>query len=505
MKNKFPHDYDLKNLLKINFGDFIMNVTQRYSWHYKENEYEKFSSDIFLNYVEKNSVIVDIGANYGYYSLLASSVNKEGKTYAVEPVKENFEILNKNILENKFDQIKTYNLAISNFSGEKEFNVTEASDSSGFYNHPNTKTFEKRLIKTETIDNLFEKEKIDIIKIDVEGDEINVLEGMKKTIENNPEIKIFFEFNPSCLKNAGFNPQKMLEKLENNDLEVFFINEDERQLSRLKNPEKWKDYIKSKDYCNILCTKKDSLNLISFISHSAQLGGSERSLLELLKELIKKENNSLCHVFLPENGPLEEELEKLPVSYEITAYRWWTLEKDEEKEFSIRQIIEQSIALSKKIEFINPNIIYSNTSVINVGAIIAKELKIPHIWHIREYGEIDHHLKFILNKKDRTKYISSNSDFVIFNSESIKEHYLELSKFEHNLVIYNNVSLPIFNRDNLKIKTSFTYNTNSSILVTLVRNSLDTLIIFTSLNPIIFKDLWDIFIDIKSHKTDSKS
>ena len=137
-ENKFPHDYDINNLISVRFADFVINVTKRYKEHYIENEYEKFSSDLFLNYIKEDSTVVDVGANYGYYSLLAATKNKSGVVYSFEPVKENFDVLNKNIKENDFLNVKTFNLAISDDSGEKNFNVTEASDSSGFYEHPNT-------------------------------------------------------------------------------------------------------------------------------------------------------------------------------------------------------------------------------------------------------------------------------------------------------------------------------------------------------------------------------
>jgi len=198
---------------------------------------------------------------------------------------------------------------------------------------------------------------------------------------------------------------------------------------------------KHKDFLDKDVKKND----ICFFSHSAHLGGSERSLLELVKDLKSKE--ILCHVFLPENGPLEDELKKIAVSYEVVDYRWWTLQENEDKRDVVKGINEQSMSLIERVAKLNPNLIYTNTSVVNVGAIIAKELGIPHVWHVREYGEKDHGLKFVLDEKERARYISNNSDFVFFNSDAVRDYYSKLADFKSNAVVYNSVSVDNFNQD----------------------------------------------------------
>lgn len=255
--NEFPFDYDIENLLKVTFNDFNMFVTQRYKNHYIDNKYEEFSSDIFINLVKENSVVVDIGANYGYYSLLASTKNKNGKTYAIEPVKENFDVLNKNVSENKFYNIETFNCAISNISEKKEFNVTEASDSAGFYEHPNTKTYEKRAIQAHSLDDLFPGIKVDIIKIDTEGHEIHVLDGMKKIINSNEDLLMLIEFNPKCLVNSGASSEEFLNKIWSFGFSIFLIKEEEKSIFKISK-ETWVDILGNLEYVNLLCGRGSS-------------------------------------------------------------------------------------------------------------------------------------------------------------------------------------------------------------------------------------------------------
>jgi len=103
------------------------------------------------------------------------------------------------------------------------------------------------------------------------------------------------------------------------------------------------------------------------------------------------------------------------------------------------KINSQLTVVNKILRKINPDIIYTNTSVINIGALIAKKLKKPHIWHIREFGELDHNLEFTLPIKERSKFVYDNSEYVIFNSKAVEKYYN--GDIKKNGVIYNNVSI----------------------------------------------------------------
>ena len=75
--------------------------------------------------------------------------------------------------------------------------------------------------------------------------------------------------------------------------------------------------------------------------------------------------------------------------------------------------------IRKKIKKMNIDVIHSNTSVIDVGAKVAKQLGIKHVWHFREFT--GKHLSFI--KKDPYKFINNNTDRVIYISKSIQSFY----------------------------------------------------------------------------------
>jgi len=130
-------------------------------------------------------IFADIGAHHGYYSLLFSRWSgEEGKTYAFECLPSNFDILVKNIALNKSSNIFPQSCAV----GESEGTALIAEDSSGLLYVPK----EKRSLSVPmvSLDRFFEQEKVlpTMLKIDVEGYELEVLQGAKRIISTQPKV-----------------------------------------------------------------------------------------------------------------------------------------------------------------------------------------------------------------------------------------------------------------------------------------------------------------------------
>jgi len=133
-------------------------------------------------------LFLDAGANYGYWSLLASSkkFNKK-KAIALEPLKSNYNFLYKNKLDNK-NRFKSLNLGV----GEKKkytkiyYSDQNSNVGASIYKDNNKKLISEK-IKIDKIDNILSKrkEKNLVIKIDIEGNEINALNGAKKILKKN--------------------------------------------------------------------------------------------------------------------------------------------------------------------------------------------------------------------------------------------------------------------------------------------------------------------------------
>jgi glycosyltransferase involved in cell wall biosynthesis len=203
---------------------------------------------------------------------------------------------------------------------------------------------------------------------------------------------------------------------------------------------------------------------ILFFSHTAELGGSERSLLELIDKLLEKD--VLITVILPYNGPLKKFLDEKGVITEIISYNWWAkIEK-----ISPQEIIEKNTETLKnllsaipRLKELNPDVIYTNTVVIPWGAITAIILNKPHIWHLREFGKIDHGLHFDLEEKEVKKFINTTSNAVITNSKALYDFYKDEVDEKKMSVAYNYIQIskklleekpkinPFKNKDTLKL------------------------------------------------------
>jgi len=143
-------------------------------------EYEK--RKLFEKVVEKGSIVFDIGAHVGYYSLLASAlVGPKGKVFAFEPLPRNVSYLKRHIALNRITNIEVLEIAVSDNNGTMKFKEGDAN-SMGHLSETGP-----ILVKTNSLDALISKQRIpvpDYIKIDVEGAELEVLNGANSLLTN---------------------------------------------------------------------------------------------------------------------------------------------------------------------------------------------------------------------------------------------------------------------------------------------------------------------------------
>jgi len=165
-------------------------------------DYEPVETQIVKDNIKKNDIVVDVGANIGYYTLLMAKNNAMVHSY--EPESKNFNLLEKNVSINNFSSnVILYNKAVSDFNGSSKLVLSDFSP--GQHKLVNSWKGTKSIdIEVTTI----ELDKIDFAKIDVEGAEFNVLKGMK-TLPN----KILIEFNAMNLEESGSNCSDFLNYL----------------------------------------------------------------------------------------------------------------------------------------------------------------------------------------------------------------------------------------------------------------------------------------------------
>ncbi|HRZ49576.1 MAG TPA: FkbM family methyltransferase, partial [Bacteroidales bacterium] len=157
--------------------------------------------------VKQGEIILDIGANIGYYSLLASKrIGGRGRIYAFEAAPETFKKLSANIQRNEIENVVAYNLAIADFRGTIDLHIADTRNSGmssiAAFAEESGQTV---TVPTDTIDNFVNDnsvDRIDRVKIDVEGAEMLVLKGMENTLRKFKPV-IHIELIDSRLRDAG--------------------------------------------------------------------------------------------------------------------------------------------------------------------------------------------------------------------------------------------------------------------------------------------------------------
>jgi len=212
-------------------------------------------------------------------------------------------------------------------------------------------------------------------------------------------------------------PVEAKERLEGNELEFF-----KQMAIFLKNtPYKKAAEFAEKKVSEILPEKKAEQLSVIFVAHSSGSYGAEKALLNIIDILKKKD--VLIYVVLPYRGPLEQELKARSICYSIENITCCVNVENSRINEVQNIIFNNAQKLAVMFDKINPDIIFTSTSVVNEGAIAAKMLNISHVWNIAEFGREEHGVKYMLPENERLKFIDQHSDKIFFVSETLKNYY----------------------------------------------------------------------------------
>lgn len=157
-----------------------------------------------INKLKSGQNFLDIGANIGYYSLLASKiVGNSGRVYSFEPSSREFKRLLKNIEINNCKNIIPSNLALSDSNNEIYFSIAQGHTGLNSISIED-KSIDKttQIVKTMKLDTYFNSEiiRFKLAKIDVEGSELMVLKGMEQILKEHAIERIIIEITPRFFK-----------------------------------------------------------------------------------------------------------------------------------------------------------------------------------------------------------------------------------------------------------------------------------------------------------------
>jgi FkbM family methyltransferase len=154
---------------------------------YYRGKYEPNETEFLKSALRENDICFDIGANIGYYTTLLATCARKGMVYAFEPDLFNFALLNVNVKINRLDNVILNQVAVGEESGESQFVVADDHAFSSLKNTARTEIQEIVDVPIITLDEYVRRngiQRLNFLKIDVEGAEGSVIDGGKKCFEN---------------------------------------------------------------------------------------------------------------------------------------------------------------------------------------------------------------------------------------------------------------------------------------------------------------------------------
>ena len=192
----------------------------------KAGIWEPYESRLVLDSLQPGGVFLDVGANLGYFSLLAATrVGPTGRVIAVEPDPDNFSLFQHSVAHNGLsDVVQAHRLALSDRDGEARLYLSE--DNRG--DHQVFATGEARKSVPVTLRrgaDLLDavKARIDLVKIDTQGSEYDVVEGLLPVLVRcRPRLLV--ELTPLSLRQCGSSGSKLIERLAGLQLPFWIVD-----------------------------------------------------------------------------------------------------------------------------------------------------------------------------------------------------------------------------------------------------------------------------------------
>ncbi len=455
MNEDLKDDYNLDVLTLVRpVGDeFDMYVTPRFVDAYAHG-YETLSTRITRQQVARQELFIDVGAHYGYYSLLAVKANPKLNLVAIEPIVENLNVLQKNLKFNGIEgeRITCINAAVSSKAGHIQFCKSEASDNGSIYPHPSSETLDHIDIATVCLDDVVAAHPVEriFVKTDTDGHELEVLKGFSTTLDSGKDVTILLEMNPKMMKIANTSAKELIDFLHGKGFSLFAIDDEEGIFYPMEQPANiaMMEARYETSYYNVLCIRKEAALSVLFFSHSSALSGAERSLLDLVSGISRR--GAMCTAVLPSRGPLSQELINAGCAVftpsskiNLTDGWWWAALAPTplKSELSATRHIVESIILPQ-IASLAPDVIFSQTIVSPWGILCAEALNRPHALAVREYGELDHQLTFFPDFRKILDALYQSSDAVFCITHNVKEALFPTDPENKIAVIYSHIQLP---------------------------------------------------------------
>ncbi len=184
---------------------------------------EKVATEYTYKILKRGDIVVDIGANIGYYALLeARLVGDNGLVYAIEPAPHNLSLLTQNCKINNYKNILVYECAIGNNDGETTLFISKKHNWNSMIVREELEIVDQINVKTYKLDTFLEDKKIPTyIRMDVEGFEYEIIKGMANLLSRDIPLRLFIEVHPHIMNKSDLI--ELLKTLKISGFEVELI------------------------------------------------------------------------------------------------------------------------------------------------------------------------------------------------------------------------------------------------------------------------------------------
>ena len=223
-------------------ADFEFHVHQEFD-HYisedllRDKIWEPFETEIFRRICIAGDVVADIGANIGWYSVLASRlVGEHGRVISFEPDLKNMELLKKNLaVAGGAGPVETRACAVSDHSSREKLFLSDTNlgDHQLFDDGRSRKSLE---VVVESLDDIFfaKPSRPTLVKSDTQGSEARIIRGAARLFESGWRPILILEFWPYGLKGAGDDPVALWKRLKSLGYAMYEITEENPRLMILR-------------------------------------------------------------------------------------------------------------------------------------------------------------------------------------------------------------------------------------------------------------------------------
>lgn len=211
----------------IKLGNFLYkNAFSLYKPMYKlfKNKQDAFEIELLKKHIKQNDIVLDIGANIGFYAtILSDIVGEKGLVHCFEPDSKNFEHLKKTTAD--FKNIKINNKAVGPKTEKLKIYTSKNLNVDHRTYKPEEYDKEIEIDAVSIDDHLAADPKVDFIKMDIQGFEIQAIQGMQTILDKNKDIKLISEFWPYGLKKAGSSVTEYFNFLQSKGFTCYLLEE----------------------------------------------------------------------------------------------------------------------------------------------------------------------------------------------------------------------------------------------------------------------------------------